>query len=51
MKSAYKIGDHLAMLYKGKIICVGTPEEIQSTADPLVHQFITGSATGPITAD
>ncbi len=51
MKSAYKIGDHLAMLYKGKIICVGTPEEIQNTADPFVRQFITGSATGPITAD
>ena len=51
MKSAYKIGDHVAMLYKGHIITVGTPDEIKNSPDPLVQQFITGSAVGPITAD
>ena len=49
LKSAYKIADRIAMLYEGKIIGAGSPEEIKSTEDPLIHQFITGSATGPIT--
>ena len=49
MTSAYKIADRIAMLYKGKIIAVGTPEQIRGSADPVVRQFITGSARGPIT--
>lgn len=49
MKSAYKIADRIAMLYKGKIIEVGTPKEIQNSSNPIVQQFITGSAVGPIT--
>jgi phospholipid/cholesterol/gamma-HCH transport system ATP-binding protein len=50
MVSAYKIADRIAMLYKGKIIEVGTPEQIKKTSNPIVKQFITGSAVGPITA-
>ncbi len=49
MTSAYKIADRIAMLYKGKIIAVGTPQEIRESADPVVRQFISGSARGPIT--
>lgn len=49
MTSAYKIADRIAMLYKGKIIAVGTPEEIKNTKDPIVKQFITGASKGPIT--
>lgn len=46
--SAYKIADRIAMLYNGRIIFVGTPAEMQQTSDPIVRQFITGSAEGPI---
>jgi len=49
MKSAYKVGDRIAMLYQGKIIAQGTPDEIQNMQDPVVHQFINGLAHGPIT--
>lgn len=49
MTSAYKIANRIAMLYNGKIITVGTPEEIKSTKDPIVRQFITGAGKGPIT--
>ncbi|MFA5117042.1 MAG: ABC transporter ATP-binding protein [Candidatus Omnitrophota bacterium] len=49
MKSAYKVADRIAMMYKGKIIAEGTPEEIQKLGDPVVHQFINGLASGPIT--
>lgn len=49
MTSAYKVANRIAMLYNGSIIAVGTPEEIKNTKDPVVRQFITGSARGPIT--
>ncbi len=49
MVSAYKIGDRIAMLFRGKIIEVGTPDEIKKTANPIVQQFISGDAVGPIT--
>ena len=49
MTSAYKVADRIAMLYEGKIIATGTPEEIKHSKDPIVQQFITGSAHGPIT--
>jgi phospholipid/cholesterol/gamma-HCH transport system ATP-binding protein len=49
MTSAYKVGNRIAMLYDGKIIATGTPDEIRNSKDPVVQQFITGSARGPIT--
>jgi len=49
MESAYRVGDRIAMLYEGRIITEGTPEEIQATDDPIVQQFITGNNKGPIT--
>jgi len=49
MTSAYKIASRIAMLYDGKILEVGTPDEIRNSKNPFVHQFITGAATGPIT--
>jgi len=49
MTSAYKVADRIAMLYEGKIIGIGTPDEIKNSKDPVIQQFITGSAHGPIT--
>jgi phospholipid/cholesterol/gamma-HCH transport system ATP-binding protein len=51
MKSAFKIADTIAMLYNGLIIEKGTSEEIKNTSDPVVRQFIEGSAAGPITIE
>lgn len=48
MVSAYKIADKIAMLYEGKIIEEGTPEEIEKTENEVVQQFIHGRAKGPI---
>lgn len=48
MESAFRIADRMAMLYDGKIIEVGTPEQIKNTKNPVVKQFITGSPDGPI---
>lgn len=49
MKSAYKVGDKISMLYQGKIIAEGTPEEIENSKHPVVHQFVNWLAQGPIT--
>ncbi len=51
MVSAYKIADKIAMLYKGKIVEVGTPDEIRGSKSEVVQQFIHGRAVGPITAE
>ncbi|MEI8345253.1 MAG: ABC transporter ATP-binding protein [Candidatus Omnitrophota bacterium] len=49
MVSAYKIGTRIAMMYEGNIIESGTPDQIRQSINPVVQQFITGSAKGPIT--
>jgi len=46
--SAFKIADHMAMLYKGQVVAEGTPEEIQNSDDPVINQFIHGSPDGPV---
>ncbi|MEI6846039.1 MAG: ABC transporter ATP-binding protein [Candidatus Firestonebacteria bacterium] len=48
MKSAYRIADRIAVMYEGKILEEGTPEQIQGTKSAVVKQFITGSSVGPI---
>ena len=48
MVSATKVADRMAMLYEGRIIALGTPEDIRNSADPIVQQFIHGRAEGPI---
>ena len=42
MRSAYTVGDRIAMLYEGRIRQVGSVGEIQATQDSLVRQFIEG---------
>ncbi len=48
MASTFRIAHRIAMLYGGKIIAEGSPEEIQGATDPVVQQFIQGLAEGPI---
>jgi phospholipid/cholesterol/gamma-HCH transport system ATP-binding protein len=50
MKVAFKIADRVAMLYRGRIIEDGTPEQFQASKNPIVQQFIEGRAEGPLTA-
>ena len=44
----FDISDTVAVLYRGKIIASGTPDEIQCSEHPVVRQFISGSLDGPI---
>jgi len=47
MASAFKVADRIAMLYKGRIIEVGTVDEIKNTTNVFVKQFITGQRNLP----
>jgi phospholipid/cholesterol/gamma-HCH transport system ATP-binding protein len=48
MRSAYDVGDRLALLHQGRVAFAGTPEQVRASGDPLVRQFIEGSSEGPI---
>ena len=48
MRSAFKVAHRMVMLYEGKIVAEGAPEEFRDSQDPLVQQFIRGEPDGPI---
>ena len=48
MESAFRIATRMAMLYEGKIIEEGEPEEFKQSKNPVVGQFLSGSTEGPI---
>lgn len=45
MSSAFNIADRIAMIHDGKIIAAGTVEQIKSSDNPIVQQFIHGEKT------
>ena len=44
MRSAYRVGTRIAMLYDGRVRSVGTVEEIQQTKDPVLRQLVEARA-------
>ncbi|MFA5087851.1 MAG: ABC transporter ATP-binding protein [Candidatus Omnitrophota bacterium] len=48
MESIFRIADRVAMLQGGKVLEIGTPEQIKNSANPVVQQFIKGQIDGPI---
>ncbi|HEU4560370.1 MAG TPA: ABC transporter ATP-binding protein [Longimicrobium sp.] len=42
MKSAYAISDRIAMLYEGRVVEVGTPDEIRTSSNHVVRSFVEG---------
>lgn len=48
LASARKIADEVAMLYEGRIIWRGTPDDMMNSGNPMVDQFVHGRAEGPI---
>jgi ABC-type transporter Mla maintaining outer membrane lipid asymmetry ATPase subunit MlaF len=41
--------DRIIFLHQGKVVWEGTVEEFDTTTEPIVRQFATGSLSGPIT--
>jgi phospholipid/cholesterol/gamma-HCH transport system ATP-binding protein len=61
MDSAFRIADRMIMLQQGRIMRIGPkadfaalraadPAQLPTEEDRLLHQFLSGSATGPLTA-
>jgi phospholipid/cholesterol/gamma-HCH transport system ATP-binding protein len=48
MDSAFRVATRMAMLHRGKIIEVGTPEHMRRSTNPVLVQFLSGSTEGPI---
>jgi phospholipid/cholesterol/gamma-HCH transport system ATP-binding protein len=48
MHCAFSCADRICLLFGGQVAALGTPEEIRSSGDPLVRQFIDGKPDGPI---
>ncbi|MBI5015238.1 MAG: ABC transporter ATP-binding protein [Deltaproteobacteria bacterium] len=48
IRATFKIAHYIAMLYEGRIIAYGTPDEIRSNPNPFLRQFLKGSTEGPI---
>ncbi len=48
LQSIFRIGHKIAMLYEGVIIAYGAPEEIKTSRNPVIQQFLAGSIEGPI---
>ncbi len=48
MDSVFRIADRIAMLYNGKVLQIGTRDEIRNSQHPVVQQFIKGEIEGPI---
>jgi phospholipid/cholesterol/gamma-HCH transport system ATP-binding protein len=48
LESIWRTADRVAMIHEGRVIAEGAAEEIRASPDPVVRQFIEGSAHGPI---
>ena len=51
LEAAFTIADRIAMLYKGRIVALGTVDEIKQSEHPVLVQLLSGSTTGPLTED
>ena len=49
--SARRIGEYIALLWKGRIVEAGDAQRMFSSDNEFVRQFLSGSAEGPLTMD
>ena len=48
LEETFRIADQVIILAKGGIAAQGTPQEVMSSTDPLVHQFVNAQREGPV---
>src|SRR4051812_642013 len=48
LEETFSIADHVIILANGRIAAQGTPDQVRSSADPLVAQFVNARADGPV---
>ncbi len=48
IEETFEIADHMIVLADGKVVAEGAPDEIRSSTDPLVHQYVNSLPDGPV---
>ncbi|KAF7599068.1 MAG: ABC transporter ATP-binding protein [Candidatus Dactylopiibacterium carminicum] len=48
VQESLQMVDYIYFLSAGKVVAEGTPDEIRTSTDPWVHQFVWGEADGPV---
>ncbi len=48
LDETFHIADQVIVLANGKIAAQGTPDDVRSSRDPLVRQFVTAAPDGPV---
>ena len=51
VQSALRIADKIAVLFRGKIIEEGSPNQISASQNPVVMQFLQATSLGPVAAE
>jgi len=51
MLSARRIAEHIAILWKGKLVQAGPPEDLLNSDNDFVRQFLNGESRGPLGMD
>ncbi len=45
---SFSIADYVYVMWEGRIVSEGTPDEMRKSTHPIVHQFINGKEDGPL---
>ncbi|HEX5805895.1 MAG TPA: ABC transporter ATP-binding protein [Macromonas sp.] len=48
LESTFEVADHIIVLANGKLAMQGTPDEVRSSDNPLIRQYVTASPEGPV---
>ena len=48
LEETFRIADQVAILAAGRLVVCGPPETVRASADPLVRQFVSAAADGPV---
>jgi phospholipid/cholesterol/gamma-HCH transport system ATP-binding protein len=51
LKSAFEIGDRIALLFRGEVLAEQEPQAFQANPHPVIQQFLRGDAEGPFLQD
>ena len=48
LEDTFRIADKVIILANGRIAAEGTPQQVRTSTDPLVHQFVNALSEGPV---
>ena len=48
LKETLAIADHVIVLANGKVAIEGTPDDVRTSTDPLVSQYVNAKPDGPV---